>query len=105
MEKKIPKEENISILMADLYGYTALTETHGAVSAADMIDKYIYIVEDCLVGNCHLKERTGDQVMIVSALPDFSFYSSDDHKEYLKGRKLSAGPWWTSLMKHLKKKL
>jgi class 3 adenylate cyclase len=26
-------EENIAILMADLSGYTALTETHGAVSA------------------------------------------------------------------------
>ena len=64
-------EEYISILMADLSGYTALTETHGAVSAADLIDKYISIVEDCLVGDSHLKERTGDEVMIVSASPDF----------------------------------
>src|SRR6478672_10774878 len=63
-------EENIAILMADLSGYTALTETHGAISAADLIDKYIQIVEDCLVGDSHLKERTGDQVMIVSASPD-----------------------------------
>jgi len=64
-------EENIALLMADLTGYTALTETHGAVSAADLIDKYIEIVEDCLVGDCKLEERTGDQVMIVSASPDF----------------------------------
>src|SRR4051794_39993726 len=64
-------EENIAILMADLSGYTALTETHGAISAADLIDKYIQIVEDCLVGDSQLKERTGDQVMIVSASPDF----------------------------------
>lgn len=63
-------EENIAILMADLTGYTALTETHGAVSAADLIDKYIQIVEGCLVGDSHLKERTGDQVMIVSTSPD-----------------------------------
>lgn len=64
-------EVNISILMADLSGYTALTETHGAVSAADLIDKYIEIIEDCLVGDCMLKERTGDEVMIVSTSPDF----------------------------------
>ena len=64
-------EENISILMADLSGYTALTETHGATSAADLIDKYIEIVKDCLVGDSKLKERTGDEVMIVSQSPDF----------------------------------
>src|SRR5262245_25347056 len=63
-------EENIAVLMADLSGYTALTEIHGAVSAADLIDKYIEIVEGCLVGDCKLKERTGDAVMIVSASPD-----------------------------------
>lgn len=64
-------EENIAILMADLSGYTALTETHGAISAADLIDKYLEIVEDSLVGDCKLQERTGDEVMIVSSSPDF----------------------------------
>ena len=64
-------EENIAILMADLSGYSALTETHGAVSAADLIDKYLQIVEESLVGNSYLKERTGDEVMIVSESPDF----------------------------------
>lgn len=63
-------EENIAILMADLSGYTALTEVHGAVSAADLIDKYIEIVEECLVGDSKLMERTGDEIMIVSASPD-----------------------------------
>ena len=42
-------EENLAILMADLSGYTALTETHGAVSAANLIDRYVEIVEKCLV--------------------------------------------------------
>ncbi len=56
--------------MADLTGYSALTDTHGAFSAADLIDRYLEIVDDCLVGDCHLKERTGDQVMIVSHSPD-----------------------------------
>ena len=64
-------ERNIAILIADLSGYTALTETHGAVAAADLIDKYIGIVENCLIGDSRLHERTGDEVMIVSDSPDF----------------------------------
>ena len=63
-------EENIAILMADLSGYTALTETHGSVSAADLIDKYVSIAENCLVGDCKLHERVGDEIIIVSASPD-----------------------------------
>jgi len=63
-------ESNIAILMADLSGYTALTETHGSFAAADLIDKYIGIVENCLVGHCQFHERTGDEIMIVSDSPD-----------------------------------
>ena len=64
-------EKNIAILMADLSGYTALTETHGATSAADLIDKYISIAENCLVGDSKLHQRTGDELMFVSDYPDF----------------------------------
>ena len=64
-------EKNIAILIADLSGYTALTETHGAVAAADLIDKYTGIVQNCLAGDCQLHERTGDEIMIVSDSPDF----------------------------------
>jgi adenylate cyclase len=63
-------EQNIAILVADLSGYTALTETHGALSAADLIDKYIEIVNNSLVGDSYLHERVGDEVMIVSDSPD-----------------------------------
>src|SRR5450432_120822 len=63
-------EQNIAILIADLSGYTALTETHGPVTAADMIDKFLDIVKDCLVGDCKLHQRVGDEVMIVSNSPD-----------------------------------
>ncbi len=56
--------------MADLSGYTALTETHGSVSAADLIDKYIRIAENCLVGDSKLHQRTGDEIMFVSDSPD-----------------------------------
>lgn len=63
-------EKNIAILMADLSGYTALTETHGSVSAADLIDKYIRIAESCLVGDTKLHQRTGDEIMFISDSPD-----------------------------------
>lgn len=57
--------------MADLSGYTALTETHGSVSAADLIDRYIHIAKHCLVGDVKLHERTGDEIMFVSDSPDY----------------------------------
>jgi adenylate cyclase len=63
-------EKSVAILMADLSGYTALTETHGAASAADLIDKYIRIAENCLVGDSKLHQRTGDEIMFVSDSPD-----------------------------------
>ena len=64
-------EKSVAILMADLSGYTALTETHGAAYAADLIDKYICIAENCLVGDSKLHQRTGDELMFVSDSPDF----------------------------------
>jgi adenylate cyclase len=63
-------EKDIAILIADLSGYTALTETHGSTTAADLIDKYIEIVENCLVGDSKLHERVGDEIMVVSSSPD-----------------------------------
>jgi adenylate cyclase len=63
-------EQNIAILIADLSGYTALTETHGAATAADLVDKYLEIVHESLVGESKLHQRVGDEVMIVSTSPD-----------------------------------
>jgi adenylate cyclase len=63
--------KNIAILMADLSGYTDRTETHGSFAAADLIDKYIGIVENCLVGDSRLHQRTGAEIVIVSASPNY----------------------------------
>jgi adenylate cyclase len=63
-------EKNIAVLIADLSGYSALTETHGSVIAADVIEKYIEIAQNSLVGDCRLHERVGDEIMIVSSCPD-----------------------------------
>ncbi|RYY47383.1 MAG: hypothetical protein EOO06_12605 [Chitinophagaceae bacterium] len=63
-------EQDISILIADLSGYTALTETHGASSAADLIDDYLEIVNDSLVGDSYLHQSVGDEVVVVANTPD-----------------------------------
>ena len=63
-------EKNTAILIADLSGYTALTEAHGALTAADTIDKYINIVLASLKGKSTLHEHVGDEVMIMSDSAD-----------------------------------
>jgi class 3 adenylate cyclase/YHS domain-containing protein len=63
-------EEYIAILIADLTGYTSLTDTHGASAAADLIDKFMGIVEKSLCGSSECHQRTGDEVLLVSASAD-----------------------------------
>ena len=63
-------EQNLAILIADLSGYTALTETHGSFTAADMVEKYVEIVKESLVGQTELHQCIGDEVLIVSSSPD-----------------------------------
>ena len=63
-------EKELAIILADLSGFTALTEAHGAVSAADIIDRYLQIVRESLVGEARLHERVGDEVVIISPSAD-----------------------------------
>ena len=56
----------MAILMADLSGYTALTEIHGAMSAARLVTKYLELVDISLHGTARLLERVGDQVVVVA---------------------------------------
>jgi class 3 adenylate cyclase len=53
--------------IADLSGYTALSEAHGNISAANVIARYIEIVDELLPPDNQLVERVGDEVLIVSA--------------------------------------
>ena len=62
-------EKNIAILMSDLTGYTAMTETHGPHTAADLIDTYLDLVNESLAGDCELHQRVGDEVVIISSSP------------------------------------
>ena len=63
-------EQDIAILIADLSGYTALTEAHGASTAADIIDRYMEVVSTSLVGGSRLHQRVGDEVLLVSDSAD-----------------------------------
>lgn len=60
---------NISILMADLTGYTAMTEVHGAASALAIVTKYLQLAKKAMHGQASLLERVGDQLVIVSHEP------------------------------------
>ena len=59
-------EKDIAIMMADLTGYTAMTEAHGGASAAKMVGKYMELVNSAMVGTARLHQRIGDQVVIVA---------------------------------------
>ena len=63
-------EQDLAILIADLSGYTALTEAHGSTTAADVVDKFIEITNECLCGDSHLHSRTGDEVVLISTSAD-----------------------------------
>lgn len=59
-------EKKQAILVADLAGYTALTEAHGSFSAANMVDRYLHLVSQSLTGSSRLVERVGDEVVIIA---------------------------------------
>jgi class 3 adenylate cyclase/YHS domain-containing protein len=59
------KEIHGVFLIADLSGYTALTEAHGNISAAQIVKRYVEIVKECLLKDSQLVETVGDEVLIV----------------------------------------
>jgi len=58
------KEIDIILLVADLSGYTALTEAHGNISAAKVVNRYIEIAEESLYESTKIIERVGDEILI-----------------------------------------
>lgn len=64
------KEIYITLLIADLAGYTAMTEAHGNRSAAEIVTRYMEIVQDSLHRDTRLVEQVGDEVMLVSSSAD-----------------------------------
>lgn len=100
-------EQNMAILMADLSGYSALTETHGAAGAANVIDQYLDIVNDSLVGDTHLYEHTGDEVMIVSSSAEHLLSSAQKLLATTSAKKnflqVHGGLHYGSILKHKNK--
>jgi class 3 adenylate cyclase len=60
------KEIEVVLLLADLSGYTALTQAHGDRSAAKIVTRYFEIVHQVLHPDARLVERIGDEVLISS---------------------------------------
>ena len=58
------KEIDIVLLVADLSGYTALTEAHGNVSAAKVVNRYTEIAKESLNEGTRLIERVGDEILV-----------------------------------------
>lgn len=59
------KEIQRVFLIGDLSGYTALTEAHGSISAAQIVKRYIEIVQTCLYKDACIVDTVGDEVLIV----------------------------------------
>jgi class 3 adenylate cyclase/YHS domain-containing protein len=54
-------------VIADLAGYTALTEAHGGDEAATVVGRYRRLAEAVLAEGTRIVEQVGDQLLIVSA--------------------------------------
>lgn len=59
-------EVEATFLIADLSGYTALTEAHGDSHAAGVLARYAEIAEGALEPEARLVERVGDELLIVA---------------------------------------
>ena len=54
----------------DIAGFTALTETHGAAAAADLIDRFTALVRDALPDGSQVVDRAGDAVFVILPRPE-----------------------------------
>jgi adenylate cyclase len=58
-----------TVVFADLAGYTALTDAHGDVSAADVAQRFFDLTAGMLSGDARLVKTIGDAVMVVTSDP------------------------------------
>jgi len=62
-------EPSRTVAFADLAGYTALTDAHGDVSAADIAQRFFDMTQSLLSGDARLVKTIGDAVMVVTTDP------------------------------------
>ena len=63
------REIELALLIADLSGYTALTETHGALHASDIVFRFGRLAESSLEPGVGIVDRIGDQVLCAGSDP------------------------------------
>ena len=56
------RELELTLMMADLCGYTALTETHGALQASETVLRFVRLVEASLSPGVRIVDSIGDAV-------------------------------------------
>lgn len=61
------RELELALLMADLCGYTALTETHGALVASDIVLRFVRLARSCLEPGVVIVDSIGDAVFCAGA--------------------------------------
>lgn len=59
-------EIDVTFVIADMAGFTALTETHGNLHAAHVVTRFVELVRATLQPGSRLVERVGDAVLIVA---------------------------------------
>ncbi len=59
-------EVEVVFIIADLCGYSALTEAHGGVGAAKTATRYVEIAHAVLLPGTRFIERVGDEVLIAA---------------------------------------
>lgn len=57
---------HVVFVIADLAGYTALTEAHGGDEAATTVTRYRNLAEDALAEGARIVEQVGDELLIVA---------------------------------------
>lgn len=56
----------VTFVIADLCGYTALTEAHGGAEAATTVARYRSLAEHALADGARIIEQVGDELLIVA---------------------------------------
>jgi adenylate cyclase len=56
------RELDLALMMADLCGYTALTETHGALQASETVLRFVRLVQASLEPGVRIVDSVGDAV-------------------------------------------
>ena len=62
----VADEINAAVTFADLAGFTALTEAHGDIVAADIAERFVAVAESIMGTGDRLVKAIGDAVLITS---------------------------------------